>query len=294
VTASGCAGQIILSLSPKTCNGLIMQTIGERLEEARKKKGISIREAAEATKIRGEYLQKFEGNQFEIGLTEIYTRGFLRGYANYLRIPSERLLNDYTELRGESRARHPSREGYGRMDLAHAPADERSEPQADTAASDSAQRSQSRFPRPGESLPKAPAIDPALVFKGARILAVVVVILIIVWIIRMLAGGTPTPPVSRAGATSAMEGADASASGPAATVAIVALESVRIKVVRKSDGVELFQGSLQAGDRRDYPNVPIFLTASELGSVEIDYKGRRYPTGHAGHDRIQFDFSNIR
>src|ERR1035438_8394856 len=88
-----------------------MQTIGERLEEARKKRGISIREAAEATKIRGEYLQKFEGNQFEIGLTEIYTRGFLRGYANYLRIPSDRLLSDYTALRGgEPRVRQPSRD----------------------------------------------------------------------------------------------------------------------------------------------------------------------------------------
>ena len=32
-----------------------MQTIGERLEEARKRKGISIREASEATKIRSEY-----------------------------------------------------------------------------------------------------------------------------------------------------------------------------------------------------------------------------------------------
>ncbi len=58
-----------------------MQTIGERLEEARKKKGISLREAAEATKIRGDYLQKFEGNHFDIGLTEIYVRGFLRTYA---------------------------------------------------------------------------------------------------------------------------------------------------------------------------------------------------------------------
>ncbi|HEY1764713.1 MAG TPA: helix-turn-helix domain-containing protein, partial [Opitutaceae bacterium] len=70
-------------------------TIGERLEDARKKRGISIREAAEATKIRGEYLQKFEGNQFEIGLTDIYTRGFLRGYANYLRLPADRILNDF-------------------------------------------------------------------------------------------------------------------------------------------------------------------------------------------------------
>jgi cytoskeleton protein RodZ len=147
-----------------------MQTIGERLEEARKKKGISIREAAEATKIRGEYLQKFEGNQFEIGLTDIYTRGFLRGYANYLRIPSDRLLSDYTALRGgEPRVRQPSREVYGRMDLAISSADERGEAQAEAVASESVQRPQTRFQRPGENLPKAPPIDPALVFKGGII-----------------------------------------------------------------------------------------------------------------------------
>ena len=94
-----------------------MQTIGERLEEARKKKGISIREAAEATKIRGDYLQKFESNHFDIGLTEIYTRGFLRNYASFLKLPAERILNDYAALgRGELRPRQPSREIYGRID----------------------------------------------------------------------------------------------------------------------------------------------------------------------------------
>src|SRR5213078_2845434 len=100
-----------------------MQTIGERLEEARKKKGISIREAAEATKIRGDYLQKFESNLFDIGLTEIYTRGFLRTYANFLKVPADRLLNDYAALgRGDVRPRQPNREVYGRMDIsvAHA------------------------------------------------------------------------------------------------------------------------------------------------------------------------------
>jgi cytoskeleton protein RodZ len=134
-----------------------MQTIGERLEEARKKRGISIREAAEATKIRGEYLQKFEGNQFEIGLTDLYTRGFLRGYANYLRIPSDRLLNDYTALRGgEPSVRQPSREVYGRMDLAISTADERGEPQAESASS-----SPRRGPRPASSVP-------ARTFRRAR------------------------------------------------------------------------------------------------------------------------------
>ena len=61
-----------------------MQTIGERLEEARKRKGISIREAAESTKIRGDYLQKFEANSFAIALPPLYIRGFVRSYARFL------------------------------------------------------------------------------------------------------------------------------------------------------------------------------------------------------------------
>ena len=269
-----------------------MQTIGERLEDARKKRGISIREAAEATKIRGEYLQKFEGNQFEIGLTDIYTRGFLRGYSNFLRLPTDRLLSDYTALRGgEPRVRQPSREVYGRMDLAISSADDRGEGQVDVQPSEAAPRSQMRFPRPGENLPKGPAIDPALVFKGGIALAVVLGLLVIAWIVKSLAGPGALAPSRSAPAADVTESA---ASMPAATVGIVALDAVRIKVVRKSDGAQLFQGALQSGERQEYPNVPIYLTASELGALEIEYKGHRYPTGHSGHDRIQFDFSNIR
>jgi cytoskeleton protein RodZ len=235
-----------------------MQTIGERLEEARKKKGISIREAAEATKIRGEYLQKFEGNQFEIGLTDIYTRGFLRGYANYLRIPSDRLLNDYTALRGgEPRPRQPSREVYGRMDLAISSADERGEQQGDAPAPESSQRPhQARFQRPGENLPKGPAIDPALVFKGGIVLVAVLVLLGIFWIIKSLAGSGLAAPAPAGAPARASEISEAPVSAPAAVVTIVATQAVRVKLVRKSDGVELFQGPLQAGERREYPNVP--------------------------------------
>ena len=272
-----------------------MQTIGERLEDARKKKGISIREAAEATKIRGEYLQKFEGNQFEIGLTDIYTRGFLRGYANYLRIPSDRILNDYGALRGsDSRVRQPSREVYGRMDLGISSVDERSEVQPEPQASDPTPRTtqQARFQRPQGNLPKGPAIDPALVFKGGIAIVFVLVLLLIVWIVKSLAGPTVGATTSHAAASGAPEMTEAPVAAPAPTVSIVATEAVRIKVVRKSDGAELFQGALQAGDKRDYPNVPLFLTASELGSVQIEYKGKAYPTGHSGHDRIQFDFSS--
>ena len=96
-----------------------MQSIGERLEEARKRKGISIREAAEATKIRSDYLHKYESNQFDIKLPEIYVRGFLRTYANYLKCPADKILSDYTALGlSESKiGRGLNRVVFGRLHL---------------------------------------------------------------------------------------------------------------------------------------------------------------------------------
>src|SRR3954469_19703621 len=96
-----------------------MQTIGERLEEARKRKGISIREAAETTKIRGDYLQKFEANSFDVDLPPLYVRGFLRSYARYLELDPDRVVGDFDALDGrESKpARRETREVYGRVDF---------------------------------------------------------------------------------------------------------------------------------------------------------------------------------
>ncbi|MBE2212314.1 MAG: helix-turn-helix domain-containing protein, partial [Opitutaceae bacterium] len=94
-----------------------MQSIGERLEEARKRRGISVREASEATKIRGDFLLSFENNQFDVGLPEIYVRGFLRNYGSFLKIDSEKLATDYNAtLIGDARPqRKEPRELFGRM-----------------------------------------------------------------------------------------------------------------------------------------------------------------------------------
>lgn len=83
-----------------------MQTIGERLLEARQRRGVSIREAAESTKVRGDYLAAMENNQFDsIQLADVYRRGFLKIYAKFLRLDSDRVVNDYNALLA---ARNPS------------------------------------------------------------------------------------------------------------------------------------------------------------------------------------------
>jgi transcriptional regulator with XRE-family HTH domain len=76
-----------------------MQTIGERLLEARQRRGVSVREAAEATKVRGDYLIAMESNQFDsIPLADVYKRGFLKIYARFLRLDSDRITGEYNGL----------------------------------------------------------------------------------------------------------------------------------------------------------------------------------------------------
>ncbi|HEY1765759.1 MAG TPA: hypothetical protein VGF85_12615, partial [Opitutaceae bacterium] len=201
---------------------------------------------------------------------------------------------DFSSLRGgEPRVRQPSREVYGRMDLAISTTDDRPEGQAESASPEAPPRPQTRFQRPGESLPKTPAVDPALVFKGGILLVGILGLILVVWLAKMLFAPVQTATVNRAVPSSAIsEAAEAPAAQPAATISIVALGSVKVKVVRKSDAFVLYQGAMEPGERREYPNIPLYLTASDLGAVEIEYKGHRYPTGRTGHDRVQFDFSS--
>lgn len=95
------------------------QTIGESLEEARKRRGISLREAAEATKIRSDYLLSLENNAQDIDLPEVYRRGFLRIYAKYLKLDPEKILTDYdaTVLGKTARGSQAHPPPLGRLDL---------------------------------------------------------------------------------------------------------------------------------------------------------------------------------
>lgn len=74
-----------------------MQTIGEKIEETRKRKGISLSEAAEATKIRRDFLLNIESNEYDYDLPEIYKRGFIKNYAKYLKLNPEKVLSQYQE-----------------------------------------------------------------------------------------------------------------------------------------------------------------------------------------------------
>ena len=257
-----------------------MQTIGERFEEARKKKGISIREAAEATKIRGDYLQKFESNHFDIGLTEIYTRGFLRNYAGFLKLPPDRILNDYTALgRSESRPRPTNREIYGRLDVSTTAADEREggEPAVEgaTPASPPARPTPPRS-RTGSSLPTGP--DPALVFKYTKWILIGVGVLVAVLVIRSLFVGGKSAEIAKNPAAAAV----AAARNP--VLGLIANNPVQVTVKKKnadeSEGEVVFSGMLNSGESKSVPRTgAVYIEASAAENLQIEIAGKRYNLG---------------
>jgi hypothetical protein len=88
-----------------------MASLGQKLAEARNRKGISIREASDTTKIRGDYLTKFENDNFEVNLPPVYLRGFLTNYASYLDLDPEGILADFAVQQPADK--HPPTPGFG-------------------------------------------------------------------------------------------------------------------------------------------------------------------------------------
>ena len=89
-----------------------MANLGHKLAEARNRKGISIREASESTKIRGDYLTRFENDDFEVKLPPVYLRGFLTNYARYLDLDPEGILADFDALQPADK-RRPRKAAFG-------------------------------------------------------------------------------------------------------------------------------------------------------------------------------------
>lgn len=95
-----------------------MQNIGDRLTEARKRLGLDLRQASEATKIRTDYLIAMEDGSFDFSLPEVYKKGFLKIYARYLKLDADKLAADFVAQFSTSglTARSSEQENLGRVD----------------------------------------------------------------------------------------------------------------------------------------------------------------------------------
>ena len=245
-----------------------MQTIGERLEEARKRKGISIREAAETTKIRGDYLQKFEANSFAIDLPPLYIRGFVRSYARFLELDPERFVSDVdAALAREGKPqRRETREALGRVEFgSEARASDAGEPASAGGRSASEQALLMKFGLLG----------------GGALIAIVIIILLI----NVIFNRAPAKPAQQPAPPAAIVQAD-----PVQTLTLTAIEATRVKVVQDLDGALLFNGSLARGEAKTLKKQGKLLITVEAGkNLRMEVNGRSYPVPLDGYGRFALD-----
>jgi cytoskeleton protein RodZ len=249
-----------------------MQSIGERLEEARKRRGISIREASEATKIRGDFLLNFENNQFDVGLPDIYVRGFLRNYSSFLKIDPEKIVTDFNAtILGETKSgRRDARELFGRMELPERP---RPSVEGSAPAAPTAPRRRVEEPPELQGRGGGGRANPEYgntIKVGLIIVAGIVSLLVIVWLVMAIintAQGPSKPAPERPPANVS--------TAPEDTIILVAVGDVSVRVAQTADNVVLFDGMLVRGERKPITRRgPVEVRYNPGANLQVEIKGR--------------------
>ena len=80
--------------------------IGDRLREAREKKGVTIEQAQKHTHIHSTVLSALEDGRCDDILTPNYVKSFLKEYSNYLGFDHRTIVGEYLTLHPELKAKN--------------------------------------------------------------------------------------------------------------------------------------------------------------------------------------------
>ncbi len=181
-----------------------LQEIGDLLRSKREELQLSLADAQAATKIRRRYLEALEAGNDTIAPGEVYFRGFLRLYADYLGLDGLALVQEYRAMKDAMA------EGRERTTGSQV------EPAAGGASSGPigpAPRARGGSPAP----PGAPRMEPRARARAVSIALFVLCILVVVAGVRMLAPGvSPRPAEPPAQASQPESPGGAAPPGPAA------------------------------------------------------------------------------
>ena len=74
-------------------------SIGDKLKRARIRRKIGISQIEEETKIRSKFLLALEGDSWDLIPSEVYGRGYLETYSQYLRLDTDAIMKQYARER---------------------------------------------------------------------------------------------------------------------------------------------------------------------------------------------------
>ena len=87
-----------------------LKSLGQTLQQKRKERNISLKEAENGTSIRMNYLQAIEEGEMQKIISPVYAQGFIKQYAGYLGVDVEEIIRNNPDL---FRAGKPQEFDYG-------------------------------------------------------------------------------------------------------------------------------------------------------------------------------------
>ena len=75
-----------------------MASIGEELRRERQRRGVTIKDVEQVLHIRAAYLEALEEDNYKIIPGDVYVKGFIGNYADYLGLDRQRLVESYKSL----------------------------------------------------------------------------------------------------------------------------------------------------------------------------------------------------
>lgn len=73
--------------------------LGDKLRTERERQGLTVKDIEKGTSIRAHYIECIEKGEYESLPGEVYTKGFIRNYATFLKLDAKALVGEFNEER---------------------------------------------------------------------------------------------------------------------------------------------------------------------------------------------------
>lgn len=280
--------------------------IGDTLREARERQNLSIKDIEKGTSIRALYIESIEKGEFDKLPGNAYTKGFIRNYANFLKLDADACVRQYNEENNpeEVAAKEAAKRAEEAAEAEQQAAYEKREAEKSRSRSGifgSSHRSESTKPEraaaPRQEAPRVSISDFESRVESSHhrqtLLMGIIVVLVIAAGAYFLFGSddetaskqpqtkvTTQAKTTTTSSSSQQQQQQQAAAKPVeekkqyTDVQVSAKFSERCWVSVKADGKTIFEGTIDEGTSKDWKaEKELKITAGNAGAVELTYNG---------------------
>ena len=241
--------------------------LGDIFRAERERQGLSVKDIEKGTSIRALYIESIENGDFSQLPGEVYTKGFIRNYANFLKMDADAMVKRYME------ENHPEKAAaQAEQETVNEEKPVKAEPVKEKTSFATGSDFRDRVEKSHKN--------------QNMLLLAVLVLLVGAGVFYMLNSGSESPakttaPVQntsqQAKNTKAEQQASTTAETPkkAEGVEIVAKLSDNCWTQVKADGKTIFEGTLQKGKTETWKaKEKLVITAGNAGAIELKINGK--------------------